>query len=90
MSVPPTTLESALAALPARHRRVVAEAIGASGEETHAIAAVLRDEAHLEALVGELPNEARAAITELAFAAAGRPQGEPSANGLHDARRGYE
>jgi hypothetical protein len=64
----PATLERSLAALPLRHRRVVAEAIGADGPTPAGIAAVLCDEPRLEALVGALPNGARAAVTELAFA----------------------
>jgi hypothetical protein len=64
----PPTVERALAALPAGHRRVVAETVGAAGESAAAIAAVITDEARLEKLIGDLPGEARAAATELAFA----------------------
>jgi hypothetical protein len=67
VSAPPT-LERSLAALPLRHRRVVAETIGAASPKPKAIAAILSDEARLETLVGGLPNGARAAVTELAFA----------------------
>ena len=69
MKRPPATLEPALAALPASHRRIVAETVGADGEQPAAIAAVLQDEARLAALVCGLSDEARAATTELAFAA---------------------
>lgn len=69
MSAQPTKLEPALAALPAAHRRAVAEAIGAGDEAPAAIAATLLDESRLEALVGGLSDEAQAAATELAFAA---------------------
>jgi hypothetical protein len=69
MRAPPLRLEPALAALPARHRRIVAETIGADRERPGAIASVLRDDARLEALVRALPDEARAATTALAFAA---------------------
>ena len=69
MSAPPVTLEPALAHLPARHRRAVAEQIGAASADPAAIANVLRDEARLEQIVRELPSEARALATELAFGA---------------------
>jgi hypothetical protein len=62
------TLERSLAALPLPHRRVVAETIGAASPKPAAIAAILSDEAHLAGLVAGLPNGARAAVTELAFA----------------------
>jgi hypothetical protein len=67
VSAPPT-LERALAALPASHRRIVAENVGAAGSQPVAIAAVLLDEGRLEQVIAELPSQARAATTELAFA----------------------
>ena len=69
VKAPPATLEPALAALSARHRRIVAETVGADGAQPAAIAAMLQDEARLAALVCGLSDEARAATTELAFAA---------------------
>ena len=69
MNQPPVTLEPALAHLPARHRRAIAEAIGADGRDTASIAAALRDEARLEQIVRALPDETRVAATELAFQA---------------------
>ncbi|MFN8204353.1 MAG: hypothetical protein U0S48_17480 [Solirubrobacteraceae bacterium] len=68
MSRPPTTLQPALAALPADHRSAVAEAVGAPGTSPAEILAVLGDEARLAQIVGDLPNDARAAVTEIAFA----------------------
>lgn len=80
MSTQPTTLEPAFTALPAAHRRIVAQTIGVAGEQPRRIAAALLDESRLEALVGELPAEAQAAATELAFAAVDlfSPPGTPS------------
>jgi hypothetical protein len=69
MTAPPVTLEPALAHLPTRHRRVLAERVGAASEDPASIAAVLKDEARLEQTVSRLPSEARAAVTELAFKA---------------------
>lgn len=82
MSTRPSKLEPSLALLPATHRRAVAEAIGAAGEQPAAIAATLLDESRLEALVRGLPSEARGAVTELAFAAVPlwTPSGAPRAS----------
>jgi len=82
VSTPAVTLEPALAALPLRHRRIVAETVGVDGEQPAAIAAALLDEPRLEALVSALPDEARTAATELAFAAVDlwTPPGTPPAS----------
>jgi hypothetical protein len=62
------TLERALTALPASHRRVVAANLGLAGATPAAITAALFDEARLDALIADLPSASRAAATELAFA----------------------
>ena len=64
----PAYLEPALATLPAEHRRVVAESVGAVEATPAEIAAVLHDDERLDALVRDLPERVRAATTELAFA----------------------
>lgn len=69
-SLPRHALEPGLTALGARHRRVVAQAIGAAKDSPAAIAAVLRDEDALARLVASLDADARGLLTQTAFAAA--------------------
>jgi hypothetical protein len=68
--LPRHALEPGLAALGARHRRAVAQAIGAAKDSPAAIAAVLRDEDALGTLVAGLDAGARGLVTQTAFAAA--------------------
>lgn len=59
-----------LRALGARHRRAVAQAIGAARETPEAIAAVLADEEALASIVAGLDNAERLLVTQTAFAGA--------------------
>ncbi len=67
-STPPRhALAAGLKALGPKHRRAVAEAIGAARDTPEAIAAVLLDEEALESIVKDLDDAARLLVTQTAF-----------------------